>query len=267
LKPKATLALFLLILFGTILPGCGTAKPHGSGTDSPEKPVELYVLAAASLSDAINEAKPLYEASHPGVKLLTVFGSSGSLQKQLEQGAPADLFISAATKQMKALAEKQLIDLSTNLLANELVVIVPKNSSVPIQQLQDLQQESVKKLAIGQPETVPAGTYAEQALTHLGIWDEVQQKAVFAKDVRQVLTYVETGNVDAGIVYKTDALSSDQVRIVATASPDSHEPIVYPVAVVKATEHKNETVELYHWLQSEEAAEIFKKYGFQTVRK
>ncbi|MFY0546235.1 molybdate ABC transporter substrate-binding protein [Brevibacillus sp. H7] len=247
-----------LLILAAMTAGCGRTKEH---------PTELYVLAAASLFDALNELIPLYESSHQDVKLLVTYGSSGSLQKQIEQGAPADLFVSAAPRQMKELTEKQLVDaqLQTNLVSNELVVIVSKAASGSIRQFQDLQAAEVKKLAIGHPETVPAGTYAQQAFTHLGMWEAIQPKVVFAKDVRQVLTYVETGNVDAGIVYKTDALSSDKVKIAATADPGS--PIVYPVGVVKMTKNSGEAAELYHWLQGPVAIQVFEKYGFLPVKK
>lgn len=259
MEPK-TLPATLILLSILFLSACsGTGQNNTTQTR-----VELYVLAAASLSDALKEIQPIYEASHLNVKLLTSFGASGALQQQIEQGAPADLFISAASKQMKNLIDKNLIDSAhqTNLLKNELVLIVPKQTGVNIQSFQELQNPDVKKIAIGQPETVPAGTYAYQTLSNFGIWDTIQPYVVFAKDVRQVLTYVETGNVDAGIVFKTDAVSTDKIKVVATADTQSHDPIVYQMGTTKAVKNASEAQELYNWLQGPDAQKVFEKYGF-----
>lgn len=230
---------------------------------------ELYVLAAASLADAMKELQTLYETGHPEVKLFITLGSSGTLQQQIQQGAPADLFFSAASKQMDALVANGLIDQKkkTNLLENELVLIVPKGAAAAAASFADLQKEELKKIAIGQPQTVPAGTYAEQSLARLGIWTEIAAKIVFAKDVRQVLTYVETGNTEAGIVYKTDALASDKVQIAATADPATHEPIVYPLGIVKSSKHVRQAEAFYEWLQGDEARKVFARYGFKTAGK
>jgi molybdate transport system substrate-binding protein len=170
---------------------------------------------------------------------------------------------------MNALVERGLVEKEkqTALLNNELVLIVQKGSAASVSSFSDVAKEELKKVAVGQPETVPAGTYAKQTFTRLGLWEQLQDKVVFTKDVRQVLTYVETGNTEAGVVYKTDALSSDKVEIAATADAATHEPIVYPLGIVQATKHPRETEALYQWLQGEEAKQIFAKYGFQTAAK
>lgn len=128
-----------------------------------------------------------------------------------------------------------------------------------------MKEDKVKKLAIGTPESVPAGKYAKASLTHENLWNDLQNKIVFTKDVRQVLTYVETGNVDAGIVYKTDALISNKVKIAAAAPAISHEPIHYPAGVIKESKHKKEATSFYEYLQSKDAQSIFKKYGFTIL--
>ena len=150
-----------------------------------------------------------------------------------------DVFLSAAPKQMDALETKGLLLEGTrkDLLRNEVVLIVPKDSTLGISSFQDLTRANVKQVALGEPVTVPAGQYAKEVLTSLGIYDAVNSKAILAKDVRQVLTYVETGNVDAGIVYATDAMSSTKVKVVATAPAKSHAPVIYPVAVIKASKN------------------------------
>ncbi|MDQ0818398.1 molybdenum ABC transporter molybdate-binding protein [Bacillus pumilus] len=140
---------------------------------------------------------------------------------------------------------------------------MPKDGSSSIKSFQD--GRHVKgKIALGTPESVPAGTYGKEIFTQLNIWDQVKKNAVYGKDVRQVLSYVETGNVEAGVVYKTDALVSKKVKIAAEANPDMHSPIMYPVGIVKGTEHLTEAKTFFQFLQSDTATSIFKKYGFQV---
>lgn len=232
---------------------------------APSEEVRLYVLAAASLTDAVREIQTRYEAAHPGVRLVPTFASSGRLKQQIERGAPADLFLSAGTGEMKDLVRKNLIDsrFHTDLLKNELVLIAPEGTS--LKGLTDLASHRTKRIAIGHPETVPAGKYAEEALKHSGLWEKLQRKLVFAGDVRQVMAYVKTGNADAGIVYRTDSRLSGGVSVIAEIPPSSHRPIVYPLGVVKQTDHPSEAQAFYRWLQGKEARSIFEKYGFKGV--
>jgi molybdate transport system substrate-binding protein len=225
---------------------------------------DLTVSAAISLKDALDEVRTLYISQNPRVSLAMNYGASGTLQLQIEQGAPVDVFLSAAPKQMDALAAKSLLldGARKDLLRNEVVLIVPKNSTSKISSFQDLARGDVKQVALGEPVTVPAGQYAKQVLTSLGIYDAVNAKAVLAKDVRQVLTYVETGNVDAGIVYSTDALSSSKVKVVATAPATSHDPVIYPVAVIKDSKNAAAARAFLDFLSGAQANVIFKKYGF-----
>lgn len=262
-----------------IISGCGNASNNGasankdtaaqaeaSGANSTaSSKVELLVSAAASLTESMDELKTIYEAAHNDVNLTFNYGASGTLQQQIEQGAPADLFLSAGKKQMDALLDKGLIDakLSANLLTNDLVLIVPENSTVQINALEDLGQAG--NIAIGTPESVPAGKYAQQTLTYYKLWDSLQPKLVMTKDVKQVLSYVETGNADAGFVYKTDAAVSAKVKIALTADPASHDPIEYPAGVLTGSQHPDEAKAFYEFLQSAEAMEVFKKYGFNPA--
>ncbi|MFC4598003.1 molybdate ABC transporter substrate-binding protein [Cohnella hongkongensis] len=236
---------------------CGST----TGSDSAKR-TELIVSAAASLTDALNEIQPIFEEAYPAIKLVFNFGASGALQQQIEQGAPADLFLSAATKNMKALADKQLIERQTNLLNNELVVVVPADSRASPASAPDLTSAEIKKIAIGIPESVPAGSYAKEALTNAQLWDQLQPQLVQTKDVRQVLQYVETGNADAGFVYKTDALTSDKVSIAFAVDPQSYAPVEYPIGIVKATKNAEQAKILYDYLQSQAAQDVFVKYGF-----
>jgi molybdate transport system substrate-binding protein len=248
--------------------GCTTDKSSVSMSSmNPVKKAEqteIIVSAAASLQNGLKEFAAHFEKLHPEIKLTFNFAASGALQQQIEQGAPSDLFISAGQKQMDALSAKQLIleDKSVPLLTNSLVVIVPNESKLSITNAADLTQPNLQKIALGDTESVPAGTYTKETLSYYKLWQQLQPKLVFAKDVRQVLTYVESANVDAGFVYQTDALTSDKVKIVYTADSASHKAITYPVAVVKATKHQNEASLLWSELQSKETADIFNKYGF-----
>lgn len=243
------------------------ASPSPAVTTAPE-PVELTVSAAASLTDSLNEIKKLYEAKTGYVKLTFNYGASGTLQQQIEQGAPADLFISAGKKQMDALVEKQLIEdkSAKNLLLNELVLVVPSDGKIGVSKIEDLTNPEIKKLAVGTPESVPAGSYAKEALTASKLWDSLQPKIVLTKDVKQVLSYVETGNTEAGFVYKTDALTSKKVKIAFTVDPKSHKAIEYPMGIIKATKNKKEAESFYTYLQSKEAQDIFVKYGFSLPK-
>lgn len=228
--------------------------------------VDLTISAAISLQNALQEVVTLYHTGHPDVQVHLNLGASGTLQRQIEQGAPVDLFLSAAESEMDGLESKGLIagDTRKNLLTNSVVLIVPKGRA-DIRHFQDLTQASVKIIAIGNPESVPAGKYAEQVLTHFGLYDTLRPKLVFAKDVRAVLTYVETGNADAGIVYETDALTSGQVAVIATAPPGSHAPVVYPVAVIAASRNVAAAKEFESFLFGPESAAVFRKYGFRPA--
>lgn len=273
MKIKISFAFMLLFMF--ILNGCSTDKPASQSENNSAKQteskkvetVELTISAAASLEDAFNEIKPLFEKQNKEIKLLFNFGGSGALQKQIIQGAPVDLFFSAAEDKYDELVEKGLINekQGVDLLNNTLVLIIPKESKNPIKGFEDLVKINDGKLALGTPEAVPAGNYGKQTLEYLGLWDKMQNQIVFAKDVRQVLTYVETGNVNAGLVYQTDALTSDKVEVVAEANVDSHDPIVYPVGIIKATKHMDEAERFYEFLQNDDSKGIFEKYGFKVL--
>ncbi|HXA75717.1 MAG TPA: molybdate ABC transporter substrate-binding protein [Candidatus Acidoferrales bacterium] len=244
-----------------------TGGSFGGGPSPEAGEANLTVSAAISLKDALDDAKQTYIAANPNVTIAANYGASGSLQLQIEQGAPVDIFLSAAPKQMDALETKGLLLEGTrmDLLRNEVVLIVSKDSTLEISSFQDLTRANVKQIALGEPVTVPAGQYAKEVLASLGIYDAVNAKAVLAKDVRQVLTYVETGNVDAGIVYKTDAMSSTKVKVVATAPAKSHAPVIYPVAVIKASKNPVAARAFLAFLASPQGRAVFQKYGFTSA--
>ncbi|MBS3027214.1 MAG: molybdate ABC transporter substrate-binding protein [Dolichospermum sp. DET50] len=256
----------LLVLITTALATLLLAIGLPILTSSPvvaQSNTSLLVSAAASLKEALEEIKPLYQQSKSNVNISYNFGSSGALQQQIEQGAPADIFISAAKKQVDALEQKGLLVAGTrNIIAkNRLVLVVPKNVG-GITSFYSLKDAKVKKIAIGEPRSVPAGQYAQQVLEKLKIWTEVKSKLVFANNVRQVLASVESGNADAGLVYITDAKISNQIKVVVTADEKYHSPIIYPLAVVKRSKNINAAKEFSQFLSSNQAKAVFKKYGF-----
>lgn len=259
---KSYTILLLICLFATLLSAC--SKNESSESAKKESNVELTISAAASLQDVLNKIATQYEKENPNVSITYNLGGSGALQQQISNGAPVDLFFSAAEDKYDQLVEKGLIEkkLGTDLVGNELVLVVGKDSQ-NIKRFEDLIK--VKKIAVGTPETVPAGQYATETLENLDLLKEVEQRIVYAKDVRQVLTYVETGNVDAGIVYKTDAMISSKVKVAAVAREDTHSPIIYPVGVIKETSHRKEAEQFYKYLQKEETLNTFEKFGFKKV--
>lgn len=233
-------------------------------TESKES-VELTISAAASLKDAMEVIQSTYQKEHPEVTLKFNLGGSGSLQQQISQGAPVDLFFSAAEDKFDILVEDDSIakEDRVDLLGNSLVLVVPKENQL-IKGFEDLAKAEIDKISIGTPETVPAGKYAKESLEKTDLWKDVESKVVYAKDVRQVLSYVETGNVAAGIVYKTDALVSNKVNIVATADPGTHTPIIYPMGIIKDSKNYEEAKDFYSYLQNNDALKVFKEYGFTT---
>jgi molybdate transport system substrate-binding protein len=232
----------------------------------------ILVAAAASLQKSLQEITPLYTQANPNRSVNYNFAASGVLQQQIERGAPVDVFISAADKQMNELKAKGLLVAGTDrdLLTNQLVLVVPKQSTAKITDFGQLvgaafrneNRSQIQRIAIGEPRTVPAGQYATEVFKNLGIFDRVKSKFVLASNVRAVLTAVETGNVDAGIVYLTDANSSDKIKIVVTADPKLHAPIRYSIAVLKSSKSLAASKQYINFLQSKSARSIFIKYGF-----
>lgn len=264
-KNVVILVMFCLLAVIFTFTGCGNS-PQNDNSSKGESTKEVYIVAAASMTDAIQEIGANYEKEHPNVKLTYNFGSSGALQTQIEQGAPADVFISAAQKQMNALAEKNLIDKSTrkDLLENKVVLIVPKDSDLALSDFTQLATDKIKKIALGEPKAVPVGQYSEEIFSNLNILDAVKQKAVYASDVRQVLGWVETGEVDCGIVYATDAAISDKVKVLLEAPANTHKPVIYPIAMVNSSKNPDIAKDFIAYLSRDEQKAILAKYGFDV---
>jgi molybdate transport system substrate-binding protein len=256
----------MILAFAACL-ACRRAEPSGANRDA-QSAREITVSTAVSLKDAFREISKQYEG-RVGAKVNFNFGASGALQKQIESGAPVDVFASAGIPQMDALATQGLIAPETrrDFARNTLVLVVPADSTLGITAFADLGGEKVKKLAVGNPKTVPVGQYAEQALTRLGLWRQIEPRLILAEDVRQALDYVARGEVDAGIVYASDVRAAGgRVRTVATAPADSHDPILYPIAVVRASASQEAAKAFIDAVMGDDGQRILEKYGFERVR-
>lgn len=268
-KTKVTLRLVVcsILLLAQFISGCSSAakdtpKPEASSVGQ-SKPVELMISTAPSLKGSFEEITGLYAAKNAQVKLVFNYGPSGSLQNQIEQGAATDIFISQGKPQMDALEQKGLIkkDSRVNLLGDELVLIVNK-SNTTINSFGDLTKPEVKKIGTGEAASVPAAKTAKEILETLKLWDTLQPKLVMGKDLMQVMAYVETGNAEAGFVWDTIAMTSNKVKIVATAPANSHQPVFLPAAIVTASKNSAEATKFMEYLKGAEAMKIFEKNGF-----
>jgi molybdate transport system substrate-binding protein len=236
-----------------------------NATDTSLDGQEVKLAAAASLKNVYDEKLiPMFEEKYPGVKVTPTYASSGDLQTQIENGLGADVFMSAANKQMNALVDEGLVDNDTNLqfLENKVVLIVPKDSTANISSFDDLKNVE-GNIAIGDPESVPAGQYAQEVLNNTGIWDEVEPKLSLGTDVTAVLNQVAQGSADCGIVYATDAKSTDDVKVVCEAPENALKtPVIYPVAALKNSTDSSATKAFMDFLQTQEAKDVFVDYGF-----
>lgn len=251
-KRLVSVSLLMAVVPGALLlAGCRTAK-HPA----------LTLSVAASLQDAIVEIEASYQQDHGVTDFRNNFGSSGTLAAEIQQGAPVDAILSAGPKPIDDLEATGLLAPGTrkNLLRNSLVLVAPRDSKLA--GFDDLASAAVRTVALGDPASVPAGHYGQQTLMSFKIFDKLRAKIVLGKDVRQVLSYVETGNADAGLVYATDARISTKVRVVAVAPESSHDPIVYPLAVVAGSRNQQAAREFTAYLSSPAAGAIFLKHGF-----
>lgn len=224
---------------------------------------ELIISAAASLTNAFGEIGKKFESANPGVKVVFNFAASGPLLQQIDKGAPVDVLASADQKTMNQAAEKNLLVPETrkNFVSNGLALIIPKDAKAPLKSLQDLTSKDVAKVALGNPETVPAGRYAKEALTNEGLWDALFPKFIFGDNVRQVLDYVSRGEVDAGFVFSSDTVvAKDKVQIVAKA--EKHQPILYPIAVVAAAQKKDLAGRFIAFVLEDEGQKVLAEFGF-----
>jgi molybdate transport system substrate-binding protein len=249
---RALAAAVALVL--ALAPGAATARD-----------VEVVVSVAISMKEVVEELGRRFVSTRPGVVVRYNVGASGELQKQIEAGAPVDVFVSAAERQMDELDRKGLLAGGTRRVfaTNALVVIVPAEGAIPLAAPADLLQPPVRRIVIGNPRTVPAGQYAEESLIALGLRTRLTPKLVFAENVRQALEYVARGEVDAGFVYATDAaLRRDHVKEAFRPPASSHRPIRYPVAVVGDTKRRELAGAFVGLLAGTEARAVLVRHGF-----
>lgn len=261
MKTRIVVAGFVFCL--ALIAGCRTdsTKPAGDAANNTNS---LTISAAISLKDAFSEIGALYKSKTGKIANFN-FGASGALQRQIETGAPVDVFASAGEAQMDALVSKNLLDTATrrDFARNSLVLIVPPDSKLNLTAFSDLTESSVRKIAVGNPKTVPAGQYTEQLFVKSNLKNAVQEKLIFAEDVRQVLDYVVRGEVDAGIVYASDARrAGEKVSVILTAPADSHAPILYSIAVVSDSRNKRAAEQFINLVTGTEGQAILRKYGF-----
>lgn len=262
MKKFIAIAVSIVVAMSMILlVGCG-----GEDENSADKP-EVTVLAAASLTDSLDEIIEEYEKDSD-CTITPSYAGSGDLVQQIEGGAPCDIFVSASKSNMDQLEDEDFIDSDTrkDLLGNTLTLVATAEKKGVVT-MDSLTSGDVETIAIGEVETVPAGKYASQVFDNMGITDAVKDKIVYAKDVKAVLNYVETGDADCGFVYKTDALLLDESKgvIVGDVDGELHDPIVYPAAIMKDAPQAEYAADFYEFMQSDFAKEVFEKYGF-TVK-
>ncbi len=265
MKKRWMAVLVAALAVSVVFTGCGK-KDDPQANNEKQEPVTIMVAAAASLEYSFSEELiPLFQSKYDWITVEGTYDSSGKLQTQIEEGLQADIFMSAATKQMNALVEKKLIDEDSvvGLLENRIVLIAPADSKTEIASFQDIVK--AETVALGDPESVPVGQYAQEALTNLGIYDEVAAKTSFGTNVTEVLNWVAEGSADVGIVYATDAATTDKVKILAEAPEGSlAQKVIYPVGIVSKSEKKEAAKLFEDFLASEEAMQIFEKYGFSA---
>jgi molybdate transport system substrate-binding protein len=255
-RVKFLTAIGLVLVFA-VLSGCTTDK---------QKSIELSVFAAISLTDALGEIGTAFTAEN-GVKVYYNFAASTTLQRQLEKGAPADVFISASPRQVVALEANGLLEAESrkNLLTNRLVLVSDEAARISVETPANLAAPEISRIAIGHPSIVPAGAYAKEALTHFGLWETLHSKFIFGADVRATLAYVTSGNVDIAIVYKTDTTLSDDIKVLYQMPPEAYTQIIYPAVVMKDSPRKQLARRFITYLQSAERSDIFEKHGFTVL--
>jgi len=229
---------------------------------------DITVSAALSLKAPFEEMGRIYERQHKGSRVVFNFGPSGALQKQIEAGAPVDIFASASPKEIDALEGSGFIIVGTraDFAGNTIVLITASKARVAVSSLGDLKKKEIERIAIGNPATVPAGKYTEESLKNLGHWENVKTKVIYAEHVRQVMDYVSRGEVDAGMVFLTDAISrSSDLKVTAEVPTSSHKPIVYTIAVIKGSTNEAAAKSFISLVLSKEGKEVLRKHGFKAT--
>lgn len=251
-----SLTAFCLLCSSILLLGCTDRQQQN----------ELSVFAAISLTDALTEIGEAFAAENQ-VKVYYNFAASTTLQRQLEKGASADVFISASPRQVVELETNGLLEAESrqDLLTNQLVLVSDKTAKIAVETLTNLTAPDISRIAIGHPDIVPAGTYAKEALTHAGVWATLQPKMIFGTDVRATLAYLTAGNVDVAIVYKTDTTLTRNIKVVYQFPSDAYTPITYPSVVLKRSQRGQLARKFVAYLRSAGSTKIFEKHGFTVL--
>lgn len=276
IKMKKVLSLILSVCLIFSMSACSNSSndlnndnnkiSESAPTSENVEETTILVAAASSLKNCMDDKLiPMFEEKYPNVIVETTYDSSGKLQTQIEEGAEVDVFLSAAMKQMNALNEKGLISEGTidELLENKIVLIVSAGNSSDINSFGDIL--NAENIAVGDPESVPAGQYAKEVFDNLKIWDAVVAKASLGTNVTEVLNWVGEGSADAGVVYSTDAISTDKVKVAAEAPEGSVKKIIYPVGIVKSTKNAEASLLFTEFLKSDDAMKVFETYGFASA--
>ncbi len=280
---KFLCVLTSVLLAMTLAVGCSSTKTETKTDDTKETVTEenteastqLYVFAAASMTETMNKIAEMYKDVDPNVEVICNFDSSGTLKTQIEEGADCDIFISAAQKQMNQLDATQdaeanpdkldFIDSTTrfNLVSNSVVLITPKGNPAGVTGFDDVASDKVKLIALGNSD-VPVGQYAEEIFKYIGLWDTLNSdnKITFGTNVKEVLAQVEEGAVDCGVVYSTDAATTDNVEVISAAPEGSHKTITYPAAVLKASKNAEKAKEFLDYLKTDDCSAVFEAAGF-----
>ena len=269
---KRFIGLAIAAVMAFTAAGC-SAQESAETTEQAGK-TEIVVFAAASMTDTMNEIAEMYKTVAPEVKIVYNFDSSGTLKTQIQEGADCDIFISAAQKQMNQLdingGEENtegldFVDTDTrfNLVSNSVVLITPVGNPAGVESFDDVATDKVSLIALGNSD-VPVGQYSEEIFNYMGIWDQLnsESKITFGSNVREVLAQVEEGAVDCGVVYSTDAATTDKVEIAAAAPEGSHQDVTYPAAVLKTSKNPEAAKAFIDYLKTGECTEVFEKAGF-----
>lgn len=250
---------FNRVIFFSMLTLCIAGSAVGAERE------EIVVSAAMSLKASFEALETLFEEEYPGIDVLMNFNSSGKLSYQIEEGAPVDVFASASMKEMKRLSAKGIVDEgSLRVFAgNAIVAIVPKGSSALLRSFSDLGGDAAKRIVVGNPDTTPVGMYSMEVLKHSWVLPAVKKRLVFAEHVRQILDYVARGEVDAGLLYSTDALvRRDAVTVIMEAPAGSHREIAYPIAIVNGSTKRTAARSFIDAVLSDKGRAVLKRFGF-----
>lgn len=265
MKFKKLIYSLLVVSLGTLTIGCTTTKEPAK---KEEKPVSITISAASSLKNVLTDAKTEFEKQNKNVKININFGASGALRKQIEEGAPVDIFVSADSSNVAALKDKKLVDEDSvkTITSNKIVLIGSKDSNIKIKDLSELPNLTFKNIAIATPETAPAGFYSKESLNYYKVFDKIKSKIVYGKDVQTALSYVESGNAELGMVFYSDAKSSKNSKVLLEVPSNTHSKISYDCGIISTSKEKDTCKKIISFFTSDKGQSILEKYGFSPIK-